>query len=57
VKIWLNGKPVHEKDVLNRHDGEASIFLKDGVNRLLVKVTCEDGGNWALRVAVPKANF
>ena len=57
VKIWLNGQPVHENDVHKRHEGEAPIFLKEGKNRLLAKVTCEDGGNWAIRVAIPKANF
>ena len=57
VRIWLNGVPIHENDVHHRHEGEAPVFLKDGVNRLLLKVTCEDGGGWACRVAVPKANF
>ena len=56
IKMWLNGAVVHDKDVLNRHEGEVPVYLKEGTNRLLLKITCADGG-WALRVGVPKANF
>lgn len=56
IKIWLNGNIVHENDVLHRHDGEVMIRLAEGINHLLLKITCADAG-WGYRVAVPKANF
>ena len=49
VKIWLNGKVVHDNPVLRGSSGfqdTVPITLKPGVNRLMVKV-CEQGGGWS----------
>ena len=49
VKVWLNGKVVHDNPVLRGSSGfqdRVPITLKPGPNRLLVKV-CEQGGGWA----------
>ena len=56
IKVWLNGKLVHEKDVLTRHEGEFPVYLNSGTNRLLIKVTRADG-DWGYAVSVPQANF
>jgi alpha-galactosidase len=59
IKIWLNGKAVHTHDVMRAYvpgSDQASIQLKSGVNRILVKLTNGNGG-WGFGVAVPKANF
>jgi hypothetical protein len=59
IKVWLNGTVVHEFDGQRGHSAgsdEAPIFLKEGTNRLLVKITNVDGA-WGFSVAVPRANF
>ncbi|MCD6506872.1 hypothetical protein J7M22_09645 [Candidatus Poribacteria bacterium] len=50
VKVWLNGKVVHDNPVLRGSSGfqdRVPITLKPGPNRILVKV-CEQGGGWAV---------
>ena len=59
IKVWLNGKVVHANDTQRSYSAgqdEAAIYLQEGVNRLLVKITNQVGG-WGFGVAVPKANF
>jgi alpha-galactosidase len=59
IKVWVNGKVVHENDVQRGYtekSDEAPIFLNEGVNRILVKVTNHVAG-WGFGVAVPRANF
>jgi alpha-galactosidase len=56
IKVWLNGKVVYEKDVTSQHVGEFPVYLQEGLNRLLVKITRADG-DWAFSMSVPKANF
>ena len=59
IKVWLNGKVVHQNDTQRSYsavEDEAAIYLQEGVNRLLVKITNQVGG-WGFGVAVPKANF
>jgi alpha-galactosidase len=56
IKIWLNGKVVHENDVTVKHEGEVTVFLNEGTNHLLLKVTRAEG-DWGFAVAVPRANF
>jgi hypothetical protein len=49
IKVWLNGKVVHDNPVLRGSSGFQDIVpitLKPGANRLLVKV-CEQGGGWS----------
>ncbi|MBC7808578.1 MAG: alpha-glucosidase/alpha-galactosidase [Akkermansiaceae bacterium] len=57
IKIWLNGTEIQNDDVLSRHEGEVTVYLKEGINRLLLKVTRGEGGDWGFSVSVPKANF
>jgi hypothetical protein len=59
IKIWLNGKVVHENDVQRGFvagQDEAAIFLQEGINRFVIKVTNVVGG-WGFGVSIPKANF
>ncbi|MBC8104438.1 MAG: alpha-glucosidase/alpha-galactosidase [Cytophagales bacterium] len=59
IKVWLNGKVVHENDTsrnYNAAEDEVPIRLVDGTNRLLVKVSNITSG-WGFGVAVPRANF
>lgn len=59
IKVWLNGEVVLEADetrAFTPGNDEASIFLKEGTNRLVVKVT-NAKGDWGFSVSVPKANF
>jgi len=59
IKIWLNGKIVHENEVmrgLNAGADEVPVRLEAGVNRLVVKVDNYKGG-WEYLVELPKANF
>src|SRR5690606_10509666 len=47
VAIWLNGQRVHLNDVARGHnagDDEVKVHLKEGTNRLLVKVHNQVGG-------------
>ncbi len=49
IKIWLNGKIVHNNPVLRGTSGfqdTIKVTLEKGVNSLLVKI-CEQGGGWA----------
>jgi len=59
IKVWLNGKVVHENDTRRGYEAGADefpVFLAEGKNSLLVKVT-NHSGSWGFSVAVPKANF
>jgi alpha-galactosidase len=59
IRIWLNGKQVHNNDVHRGYSptsDEVPIFLKAGINRLLIKVVNYNAG-WGFGVAIPKANF
>jgi alpha-galactosidase len=59
IKIWVNGKVVHANDVQRGHEhgsDAAPVFLEEGTNRLLVKISNHVGG-WGFSVAVPRANF
>lgn len=56
IKIWLNGKVVYEKDAVLKSEGDIPVFLQEGTNRLLVKVTRADG-DWGFSLSVPRANF
>ena len=59
IKIWLNGKVVHSKDVSRTYDlssDQVSVYLKPGTNRLLVKVT-NHKGDWGFGVSIPKASW
>ena len=59
IKIWVNGKVVHEHEVGRGYDGTpdaAPIWLHAGVNRILVKVDNYTNG-WGFGVLVPRANF
>jgi len=59
IKVWLNGKVVHENETRRGYSAgsdSAPIYLQEGTNRLLVKVTNLMGG-WGFGVAIPKANF
>lgn len=57
IAIWLNNELVHERDVkrpFRPGDDQASVHLRAGMNRLLVKLSQHDG-KWGWSVAVPKA--
>ena len=59
VKIWLNGKAIHENEIRRNYVPDADqvpVYLESGVNRILVKVDSY-GGKWGFSLAVPKANF
>lgn len=59
IKVWVNGKPVHENDVQRGYEekgDEAPVYLEEGTNRILVKVT-NYTATWGFGVAVPRANF
>lgn len=59
IKVWLNGEIVHEIDGTRAYEpnsDEVAIRLKDGTNRLLVKISNVTAG-WGFGVAIPKANF
>ncbi len=59
IKVWLNGKVVHENDTQRSHvagEDSAPIFLQEGTNRLLLKITNMVGG-WGFSASIPRANF
>ena len=58
VKLWLNGKVVHENDLQRGYApvDEVPVALKAGKNHVLFKLT-QGGGGYGLGVIVPKANF
>jgi alpha-galactosidase len=59
IKIWVNGKVVHERDEkrgYSEKSDEAPIFLSEGINRIVVKITNHEAG-WGFGVAIPRANF
>jgi len=59
IKVWVNGRVVHENEINRNYvpnSDEVAVYLKDGVNRILVKVDSH-GGKWGFSVAVPKPNF
>jgi alpha-galactosidase len=59
IKVWLNGRVVLEKDVRRDYtagEDEAPIYLNEGVNRLVVKITNHVAG-WGFGVSIPRANF
>jgi HEAT repeat protein len=54
VKVWLNGKLIHDNDVarsLEINQDKVPVTLNEGWNDLLVRVT-EGGGDWAAAVRV-----
>jgi alpha-galactosidase len=59
IKIWLNGKVVHEHEVGRGYSpgsDEVTVQLKAGTNRMLVK--CDNyRGAWGFGVELPRANF
>jgi alpha-galactosidase len=59
IRIWLNGEIVHSNEARRSykpHSDAATINLKAGVNRLLVKIDNARYG-WAFGVAVPRESF
>jgi len=59
VKVWLNGKLIHTNEIGRGYAPSADkvpVFLKAGINRILVKVDNYTAG-WSFGVRVPKANF
>lgn len=59
IKLWLNGKVVHEHETGRGYNPEAdkvTVQLKAGVNRILVKISQHTGG-YGFGVSVPPANF
>jgi alpha-galactosidase len=59
IRIWLNGKLVHSNEIARGYAPDADevpVYLKAGVNRILVKIDNYAGG-WGFGVAVPRANF
>lgn len=59
IKIWLNGKEIlsqsEERNFAPQSD-EVNVFLKDGVNRFLVKSSHQDRA-WRFSVSVSRPNF
>lgn len=58
IKIWLNGKVVHNNPILRGASGfldSVDITLERGINSLLVKV-CEQGGGWSSFVGFDNQN-
>ena len=59
IKIWLNGRVIHENDIMRGHAPGAdtkNIYLQAGVNKIFVKISNYVAG-WGFSVALPKANF
>ena len=59
LKVWVNGKVVHDNPVLRGSSGFQDTFkvhLNKGPNTLLVKV-CEQGGGWSGFIGFDKMEF
>lgn len=59
IQVWVNGRIVHRNEIQRNYvpnSDEVTVHLKDGVNRILVKVDSY-GGKWGFSLAVPKPNF
>src|SRR5436190_4405787 len=59
VRVWVNGKAVHTKETQRGYqpnEDEATVHLKAGTNRILLKIDNYAGG-WGFGLSVPKANF
>lgn len=59
VQIFLNGKEVHKNETARGHAANAdsaTVYLKPGINRILVKVDNYVAG-WGFSVCIPKAAF
>jgi hypothetical protein len=59
IRIWLNGEQVHSREVgraYRPNDDEVAVYLRPGVNRILVKIDNYQGG-WGFGVSIPKATF
>jgi HEAT repeat protein len=58
VKVWLNGKLIHDKDVprsLKINEDKLPVKFNEGWNKLLVRVT-QGGGGWEACVRVRAAD-
>ena len=54
IKLWLNDKLVHHKNILRGHNqGEdtAEVYLSEGWNKILIKVT-QDTGGWGVSLVI-----
>jgi alpha-galactosidase len=59
IEVWLNGTSVHANDIQRGYTAgsdEAPIYLREGVNRLLIKISNVNGG-WGFGASIPRANF
>jgi hypothetical protein len=59
IRLWLNGKMVYNHDVKRDFffgTDEVPVHLKEGINRLLVKIDNHTGG-WGFSIVIPKPNF
>ena len=59
IQIWLNGQEIHKNETARGHAAGAdtiTVFLKPGINRLLVKCDNYVQG-WGFSVMIPKAAF
>ena len=59
IAVWINGEPVHKNEIGRGYApgaDSATIYLKPGVNRILVKIDNYTGG-WGFGVSIPKAAF
>jgi hypothetical protein len=59
IRIWLNGEQIHSREIgraYRPNDDEVAIYLRPGVNRLLVKIDNYQGG-WGFGVSIPRPTF
>lgn len=59
IQIWVNGQEVHKNEIGRGHAANAdsaTVYLKPGTNRILVKVDNYVSG-WGFSVVIPKAAF
>ena len=59
IRVWVNGVMVHENEIARGYScnaDRASVKLKAGINRILVKVDNYVGG-WGFGLGVSEANF
>jgi alpha-galactosidase len=59
IRIWLNGDQIHSREVgrpYRPNDDEVAVYLRPGVNRILVKIDNYQGG-WGFGVSIPRATF